>query len=98
MELSLAAKRRPGLAQIIAEQERAIGHTMTEAASDIFAEEVVSSAGFQARWATALGAARGIAALRLLGHPAEAVDRQWAAARRLLLGLLLDGAQAAHRN
>jgi hypothetical protein len=32
-----------------------------------------------------LGTARGIALLRLLGHPADVVDRQWAFARDRLL-------------
>ena len=40
------------------------------------------------RWATALSTIRGVALLRLLGHPPAAVERQWAATRRHLLALL----------
>ncbi len=90
VELSLASHHEPSLEPIIREHERAISRTMTDAAADIFAAEVRASPGFSSRWATALGAARGIAMLRLLGHPAHAVDRQWASARRVLMGVLFE--------
>ena len=90
VELSLASHHEPNLEPIIREHERAVSRTMTEAASRIFTAEVRASPGFSARWATALGSARGIAMLRLLGHPKDAVDRQWASARRVLINILLE--------
>jgi AcrR family transcriptional regulator len=88
VELSLAARHGSDLAAILSEQERALGVAIEETAQEIFAEPVRRSPSFAGRWALALGTIRGIAMLRLLGHPADVVDRQWAAARRELLALL----------
>jgi hypothetical protein len=40
------------------------------------------------RWATVLSAIRGLALLKLLGHPPGAIERQWTATRGQLLELL----------
>lgn len=42
------------------------------------------------RWAAALATVRGVAVLRLLGQPEEAVERQWSNARRHAVGGLRD--------
>ncbi len=89
VELSLASKHEPQLKPVVREHERLVSHSLSDLDREIFQAATVDAPGFPARWATALGAARGIAMLRLLGHPAAAVDRQWAAAKRELLDLLL---------
>ncbi|HUA10965.1 MAG TPA: TetR/AcrR family transcriptional regulator [Solirubrobacteraceae bacterium] len=89
VELSLAARHDSDLQPVIREHERAVSRSLSDLDREIFPASVVSEADFPARWATALGAMRGIAMLRLLGHPAAAVDRQWAAAKRELLAPLL---------
>jgi hypothetical protein len=90
VELSLAAKHEPALEPIIRQHERLVSHFITEIAGEAFPAEVLAQAGFAQRWAAALGTARGIAMLRLLGHPPKIVDGQWMFARRALLTMLLD--------
>lgn len=85
VELSLAARTDEELREVVTVEERSISRAMTDTAKVIFGE------GFDAvapRWATAVAAVRGLALLKLLGHPAASVDRQWAATRRELLELL----------
>lgn len=90
VELSLAARGEPELRRVIAEEERAISRAITDTAADIFGESAVKSAKFAERWATVLSGVRGLALLKLLGHPKAAVDRQWEATRRDLIALLSD--------
>lgn len=90
LELSLASRHQPQLRRIVAEQERSLSREINDTADEIFPAELRTRNTFPARWSTALAIARGIALLRVLGHPAEDVDRQWAAARRELLKMMLD--------
>ena len=78
----LRVRARPPLRQVIAGVERDTSRAMQETATVIFGEESPAS------WGTVLSAIRGLALLKLLGHPPAAVDRQWAATRRQLLELL----------
>jgi AcrR family transcriptional regulator len=82
VEVSLATRGDAELCEVIAGVERDISRAMQETATVIFGDEAPAS------WATVLSAIRGLALLRLLGHPAAAVERQWAATRRQLLELL----------
>jgi AcrR family transcriptional regulator len=87
VELSLAARADPELRTVIRWQERAISRSLVDLGPVIFGD--ARTAGkLAARWATALSAARGLALLKVLGHPVEAVDRQWVATRRDLLTML----------
>ena len=61
---------------------------MHETATAIFGQDFPPTREIAQRWATALSTIRGLALLKLLGHPAAGVDRQWAATRRQLLELL----------
>lgn len=88
VELSLAARSDPDLRDVIAEEERTISRTIQEAADLIFGEPLPPASSLARRWAAAVSATRGLALLKLLGHPAAAVDRQWTATRRQLLELL----------
>jgi|tagenome__1003787_1003787.scaffolds.fasta_scaffold20912430_2 AcrR family transcriptional regulator len=88
VELSLAARGDAEVREVIAGEERAIARSMQETATVIFGEEFPAAREDARRWATMLSAIRGLALLKLLGHPAEAVDRQWASTRRQLLDLL----------
>ena len=82
VELSLATRGDAELRDVIAGVERDISRAMQETATIIFGEELPPS------WATVLSTIRGLALLRLLGHPEAAVDHQWVATRRQLLELL----------
>src|SRR4051794_8728278 len=88
LELSLAARDDPELGQVVASEERATAKAMQETASVIFGESYPESREAADRWATALSTIRGVALLKLLGHPPGSVDRQWTATRRHLLALL----------
>ena len=87
VELSLAARTDPDLRIVVRRQERAISRSLVDLAPEIFGDAKTAKS-LATRWATALSAARGLALLKLLGHPAEAVDRQWEATRRELLTML----------
>jgi AcrR family transcriptional regulator len=91
LELSLAARSEPALAAIVAEEERRIARGLQDSASHIFGQ-VASAPAFSRRWTMTLATVRGVAVLRQLGHPAEAVARQWTFARRELVRLLADDA------
>ena len=82
VEVSLATRGDDELRQVIAGVERDTSRAMQETAIVIFGDESPAS------WGTVLSAIRGLALLKLLGHPAASVDRQWAATRRQLLELL----------
>src|SRR3954454_19001301 len=88
VELCLAARGAPDLREVIATEERTISSAMQETATVIFGEEFPATRELPRRWATVLSTIRGLALLKLLGHPPEAVDRQWASTRRQLLELL----------
>lgn len=88
LELALASHHEPHLKQIVTEQEQTLSREINDTAGEIFAAEVLDDRAFPTRWATALAIARGIALLRVLGHPQQDVDRQWASARRELLEML----------
>ena len=88
VELSLAARNDPELREVMTAEEDATARAMQEVASVIFGNGFPGTREEAQRWATALSAIRGLALLKLLGHPAEAVDRQWGATRRQLLELL----------
>ena len=88
VELSLAARGDAELREVIAGEERVIAQTMQETATVIFGEEFPATRDHARRWATVLSAIRGLALLKLLGHPPEAVDRQWASTRPQLVELL----------
>ncbi|HZU39956.1 MAG TPA: TetR/AcrR family transcriptional regulator [Solirubrobacteraceae bacterium] len=88
IELSLASRADPQLREVISAEERAISDTVRATATLIFGEGFPASREDAARWGTALAAIRGLALLRLLGHSARSVERQWQATRAHLLGLL----------
>ncbi|MGD0321543.1 MAG: TetR/AcrR family transcriptional regulator [Acidimicrobiales bacterium] len=77
VELSLASRSEPNLRSIVVEEERAVSHYITDLASVIFEPGALADPTFPQRWATALATIRGIAMLRLLGHPNALIDRQW---------------------
>lgn len=89
VELSLAARRTPELAELVAAEERGMVVEIERAVADIFGAEVTGQPGFPARWRTVLATIRGIAMLQLLGHPEEVVTRQWTRVRRHAVDLLL---------
>ena len=93
IELSLAARNVPELAQIIAEEERTISRALNNWGTQHLDSELVDGAGFGRRWSMALATTRGVALLSLLGHPPEAVNRQWSFARTQLLRFLLDDSE-----
>lgn len=88
IELALAARRDPALAERVAAEERAITRSLQDVGRRAFATELGRDPDFGARWITALGTIRGIALLRLLGHPDRTVRRQWRFARAELLAQL----------
>jgi AcrR family transcriptional regulator len=88
VELSLAARGDAELREVIATEERNISRTIHETASVILGDDFPATPEMAQRWATALSTIRGVALLRLLGHPPASVDRQWVATRRHLLALL----------
>jgi AcrR family transcriptional regulator len=88
VELSLAARHDEVLQEVITSEERATSQAMQETATYIFGESFPDSRDAAQRWATVLSAIRGLALLKLLGHPSAAVARQWTATRGQLLDLL----------
>jgi AcrR family transcriptional regulator len=85
VELSLAARVDAELREVVEIEERNISRTMQQTARDIFGDDFPADQ----RWATVLSGVRGLALLKLLGHSAATVDRQWIATRRQLLELLM---------
>ncbi len=88
VELSLAARHDAALSEVITAEERATSEAMQETATYIFGSGFPESREAAQRWATVLSAIRGLALLKLLGHPEAAVERQWTATRQTLLDLL----------
>jgi AcrR family transcriptional regulator len=91
IELSLAARRDPVLRKVVAAEERAIGRELGAFAGELFAVEGEREEDEVARrWATALSAVRGLALLKLLGHPSPTVDRQWESTRESVVAMFVD--------
>lgn len=88
VELSLAARHDEVLHEVITSEERATSRAMQETARYIFGQDFPESREAAQRWATVLSAIRGLALLKLLGHPLGAIERQWTATRAQLLELL----------
>lgn len=88
VELTLASRGDDELREVISGAERTISRAMMETATVIIGEDFPSSNAQGEAWATVLSAIRGVALLKLLGHPAATVDRQWTATRRHLIELL----------
>jgi AcrR family transcriptional regulator len=88
LELSLAARSEPELRDVVALEERNVSARISEAGTTIFGGEFAASTDHRAQWATALSAIRGVALLKLLGHPSVTVDEQWSAVRAELVELL----------
>ncbi|HLJ02992.1 MAG TPA: TetR/AcrR family transcriptional regulator [Solirubrobacteraceae bacterium] len=89
VELSLASRADPELGEVIAAETQSIIDTVRTTAVLIFGEGFPASRDEHTRWATMLAAIRGLALMKLLGHSAASVDRQWQATRDQLLDLLL---------
>jgi AcrR family transcriptional regulator len=92
VDLSLAARQDPELHDVVYAEERAIASHLNEVAAELFGAERAHTRACAERWATALSAIRGLALLKLLGHPPETVDRQWKATRRDVIALLAQDA------
>jgi AcrR family transcriptional regulator len=88
VELSLSARDDPELRQIVTRAEQHISQSMHETATTIFGPGFPQTQDVSSRWTTVLSAIRGLALLKLLGHDAEGVDRQWRRARKQLVELL----------
>jgi AcrR family transcriptional regulator len=88
LELSLAAQHEPNLRPVVAEHERELARSLGALAAEVISNGARNETDCAQRWAMAFGTARGIGVLKLLGHPAELVDRQWAFARGELLRIL----------
>lgn len=90
IELSLAARRDPVLRKVVAAEERAIGRELSAVAGELLPALAEAEEELASRWSTALSAVRGLALLKLLGHPAAVVDRQWEATREFVVSLFAD--------
>jgi AcrR family transcriptional regulator len=88
VELSLAARDDAVLREVTMSEERHTTAAMQETAVAIFGEDFPATREAAQSWATVLSAIRGLALLKLLGHPPEAVERQWVSTRKQLLELL----------
>ena len=85
LELSLASRDDPELHDVVLSEERATSKAMRDAATVIFGEQFTVTRKDRSRWATALSTIRGVAVLKMLGHPTDAVDRQWVVTRQQLI-------------
>src|ERR1019366_8118986 len=88
VELSLAGRSDAELREVIMVEERNISRGLQEAATVIFGAGLPANSEIASRWGTVLSAIRGLALLKLLGHPPAGVDRQWVATRPQLLEVL----------
>jgi AcrR family transcriptional regulator len=88
IDLSFAARTEPDLHEIIRRQERAISDAISDTAITLFGQRTAADARFAKTWATVLSTVRGLAFLKLLGHPTRTVDAQWRATRATLMTLL----------
>jgi AcrR family transcriptional regulator len=91
IELSLAARGDEELRAAILPRERALSRDIQRRASGLFGSELAARPGFEGRLAVALSTVRGLALLRLFGHPRAAVERQWSFTRAELVRLLRSG-------
>jgi AcrR family transcriptional regulator len=93
LELSLAARHEPALAEIVAAEEAAMAATFHDVGRDVAGPDAPPTPEFAATWLAAVSTIRGLAVLRILGHPERAVARQWRFARAQIiehLGALRD--------
>jgi AcrR family transcriptional regulator len=90
VELSLASRADPELREVISAEAQSISDSVRATAVTIFGEGFPASREEATRWGTMLAAIRGLALLKLLGHSAASVERQWQATRDQLLELLID--------
>jgi AcrR family transcriptional regulator len=90
LTLSLTARDDAEVAASVTAAERKISKALVGSAPEICGPDISALPGFDVRWPLALSTVRGIALLRLLGHPKSSVDRQWRSARPLLVADLLD--------
>jgi AcrR family transcriptional regulator len=88
VDLSLAARNDAAIHEVVCREERKISKSVAAAAKTVLGEDPDSGDELSERWVTVLSAIRGLALLKLLGHPHDVVDRQWVATRRHLLALL----------
>lgn len=88
VELSLAAHSEVGLRETIAAHERQAARSIQEVAREILGTDYLTHPERETRWIIVLSTIRGLALLKVLGHPPESVDRQWQAARTELFDLL----------
>ena len=89
VELSLAARDDAVLREVVSTEERKISRALQETATVIFGDDFLTTPQLAQRWVTALSAIRGLAMLKLLGHPSATIDRQWASTRRQLVEWLV---------
>lgn len=89
LTLSLTARDDADVAASVTAAERKISKALVGSAPEICGPEITALPGFEVRWPMALSTVRGIALLRLLGHPKAGVDRQWKTARPILTAMLL---------
>ncbi len=81
LELAFASRHEPGLEAIMVAHERERSRGINELALAALDPATLEAPDFAARWSLALATVRGIALLRLLGHPRDVVDERWAFAR-----------------
>lgn len=86
LEISLAARHDPDLQVIISGEEQAISDELNAVLGDIVGD--AHAPGVSIRWGTTLSTVRGLALLKILGHPEEVVDGRWPATREVAAGLL----------
>jgi AcrR family transcriptional regulator len=91
LELALAARHDEDLHAVVTDAEREISRALGNAADEVLGDDVARQEGFAERWAMVLSTVRGLAMLRLLGHPERSVERQWRATRPALVQLLFGG-------
>lgn len=86
IEVSLAARHEAELHEVVTTEERAIASELASVAEALFHPDELKRAA--PLWATALSAIRGVALLKIFGHPTASVHRQWRATRGHLIDLL----------
>ncbi|MGX6447444.1 TetR/AcrR family transcriptional regulator [Patulibacter sp. S7RM1-6] len=88
IELVLAARGDAELSAIAGPLEREVSRGVSARAAELFGPECAAHPAFDRRLPHCLATIRGIALLKLLGHPHRTVDRQWRFARVELARLL----------
>jgi AcrR family transcriptional regulator len=90
IDLSLAARSDEELRRVIGPVEREISDAIAVWAHGLMVDGGSGGEEFERRVAMSLSSARGIALLKLLGHPHAAVARQWRHTRTELVRLLTE--------